>query len=210
MVDAVKLLCYIRDSPKRCLWFTCVPIKPVITTDASHGTHGDGTGHGCMMVSLGSSPIFYNSTKIKMIVLSSTEAEHYVLCNAAKIAKWLISVLGEIGYKTIKPVKMYQDNTSAIWMTYNEGSFARTAHLLIRRNYVKEAVTEGNVIVEHIATEMNTADMGTKPLTGDHINRFLTKLMVMSGADMRNYVETHDMRYPNGYRERRYSDVRNV
>jgi hypothetical protein len=137
-------------------------ISPVIFSDASHGSHADGKGHGATMVSLGSASIFFRSFKLKLTTLSSTESEHVALCEAATLAVWLRSALNSFGYGD-RVIKAYQDNTSTIWMTANQGNFARNKHLLIRRNYVKEQVLAGVLTVQYRATTSLPADMGTKP-----------------------------------------------
>jgi hypothetical protein len=179
MDEVIRLLKYIRDSPDYSLGFKKNgKLKVRIDTDASHGIHENGAGHGCIVIRLGTAPIYFSSSKIKMIVLSSTEAEHYVLCNATKIAQWLIAVLKELGYD-VAPIEMYQDNTSAIWMTANDGNFARSAHLLVRRNFVKESVLNGDITVLHVPTQSNIADIGTKPVSRELIERHLTAMAIL-------------------------------
>ena len=65
---------------------------------------------------------------------------------------------------SIGVIHIYEDNTSAIWLTANQGNFARTKHLLVRRNFVKEQIEAGNILVRYKSTNDMVADLGTKPL----------------------------------------------
>jgi hypothetical protein len=161
----IRTLKYLKTAPNYELVFKkgeSGAIKPVIFSDASHGTHTDGKGHGALMVSLGSASIYFRSYKLKLTTLSSTESEHVALCEAATMAAWLKSAMVSLGLGE-HVIKVYQDNTSTIWMTANEGNFARNKHILIRRNFVKEQIVDGTITVHYRPITSLPADMGTKP-----------------------------------------------
>jgi hypothetical protein len=174
---------YLKSTPNYALVYkrgTTGSIAPVIFSDASHGSHADGRGHGAIMVSLGSASIYFRSFKLKLTTLSSTESEHVALCEAATLAVWLKSTLNSLGLGD-RVIKVYQDNTSTIWMTANQGNFARNKHLLIRRNFVKEQVTEGVLTVHYRHTSSLPADMGTKPKPKKPMQRD----MMLTGMEVR-------------------------
>ena len=164
MTQAVKMLKYIASSPDMVIVFKLGQAKPTIFADASHATHHDGMGHGCLIVKMGTGLIYCRSYKLKLVTLSSTESEHVVLCDAATLAEWLRSMLTFIGL-SIPHIDVLQDNTSAIWLSENDGNFARNKHLLIRRNKAKEAVLNGTIKITYAPTATMVADLGTKPLT---------------------------------------------
>ena len=132
--------------------------------DASFKTHVDGKGHVCIVITMGSGVVYVKSFKIKMQVLSSTEAEQYGMSEAATFVKWGRSMMRKMGQEQKGPSRMYHDNLSAIWLTHEDASFARNKHILVRRNYCKEAVAEGSMVVIHTGTEKMWADIGTKIL----------------------------------------------
>jgi hypothetical protein len=172
MKNAVKLLKYIATTPDIAIVYLPVPIKPTIFADASHGIHTNGRGHGCVLMNLGTGMIYIRSYKLKLVTLSSTESEWTVLCEATQLAYWVKDLLANLGI-VVGPVRICQDNTSAIWLTENGPTFARTKHLLIKRNYSKEGILTNTTTVIFTPGESMQADMGTKPLA----IRILKKLM---------------------------------
>jgi hypothetical protein len=164
---ACRVLKYIQDTPNYAVRFTrnvknCLELK--IYADAGHATYIDGKGQAGIFITLGSGFIFARSTKIKMVTLSSTESEQYALSDATTYVIWCKAILEDLGLTLLGPVKVYHDNTSAAWMSEHDGSFARNKHILVRRNFVKEQVTKGNMIVLYRDTELMPADMLTKNL----------------------------------------------
>ena len=98
-----------------------------------------------------------------MVTLSSTESEWVVLCEATALAEWFKGVMLQLGIK-LQPILIRQDNTSSIWLATNGGNFARTKHLLIKRNKAKERTLLGITKVNYCPTEQMLADIGTKIL----------------------------------------------
>lgn len=164
MIQAIRMLKYIATSPDMAIVFKVGQAKPTIYADASHATHHDGMGHGCLIVKVGTGLIYCKSYKLKLVTLSSTESEHVVLCDAATLAEWLIPMFTFMSIRA-PYVDVLQDNTSAIWLSENEGNFARNKHILIRRNKAKEAVLNGIIKITYTPTATMIADLGTKPLT---------------------------------------------
>ena len=107
--------------------------------------------------------IYCRSYKLKIVTLSSTESEHVVLCDATTLAEWFLSLIKFMGIKW-ECVDIKQDNTSAIWLSQNEGNFARNKHLMIRRNKAREGVLNGITKITYTPTAAMVADLGTKPL----------------------------------------------
>lgn len=137
---------------------------PRIYSDASHAFHPDARGHGGMFITLGSGFIACRSTKLRMVTLSSTESEGVALSEAATYAVWLRSLLIGMGYRIDNPVKIYQDNMSTIWLAQEDGSFARTKHITVRKYYLRERLASGDISIIHLNGERLCADMLTKPL----------------------------------------------
>ena len=164
MRQAIKLLKYIATSDEYVIMYKPGPTVPEIYADASHAVHHDGKGHGCLIVKVGTGMIYIRSFKLKMITLSSTESEWIVLCEAATMAEWLKSLLLSFDIH-IRPIVVRQDNTSAIWLAEHGASFARTKHLLVKKNKAKEGILNGIIHVRFTPTEFMVADLGTKPLS---------------------------------------------
>ena len=73
--------------------------------------------------------------------------------------------MAQFGYQMDNPLIVHQDNTSAVWIVKNGGNWARTKHLLIRKNKAKESMLNGTINIQHCSTTIMRADMGTKPLS---------------------------------------------
>jgi len=101
-----------------------------------------------------------------MITLSSTESEMCAMSEGETYARWLTSMLRDLGYPLDAPIRMYMDNLSAIHLLTNDGAFARNKHIIIRENYAKEAISDGTITVHHKRTNEMSADMLTKFRTG--------------------------------------------
>jgi hypothetical protein len=167
MAQAVHALKYLETFPNTGIRYECTPmmdVKKYIQADASHLSHPDGFGHCGMLFIFAGGAIEARSYKMKIMALSPMEAEHVVLCDAATYETWVTDMMCKFEVSNVRPLKIFQDNTSTIWMTSNEGNFARNKHMLVRKNYVKEAVLDGVVKILYQPTECMTADMLTKPL----------------------------------------------
>jgi hypothetical protein len=61
-------------------------------------------------------PIAYESKIQSTVSTSSTEAEFIAAVHAAKIAKYLRSILSQLGYPQDGPMALHEDNAAAILM----------------------------------------------------------------------------------------------
>ena len=84
-------------------------------------------------------------------------------------------MLEQFGF-IVNVIHIFEDNTSTIWMTANQGNFARTKHLLVRRNFIKEQIDASNILVRYQSTDDMTADLGTKPLAAPHMAKHMKDL----------------------------------
>ena len=76
----------------------------------------------------------------------------------------MVSLMKDLELKETIPVKMIQDNLSAIVIIENERSFNRSKHMIARQGFVKQYIDQGDIIFVHCPGEMMPADMLTKPL----------------------------------------------
>jgi hypothetical protein len=97
----------------------------------------------------------------KSVALSSCEAELYALCEAVKEIMWLSSFLTELGVQFELPI-LHCDNRGAIALAQNPVGHQRSKHINIRYYFVREAIANGVLKVEYVATSENLADIFTK------------------------------------------------
>ena len=60
-------------------------------------------------------------------------------------------------------VKMYCDNMAALYPKYH----SKSKHIQTRYNYIRLAITQGGVILQHISTSRMVADPLTKAIARD-------------------------------------------
>ena len=134
-------------------------------SDSSHNVDLDDgrstTGH---LFYLNECLITWCSSKQETVALSSCEAEFMAATEAAKQAIWLQELLGEILEKESKKVVIRLDNKSAIALTKNPVFHGRSKHIHKRYHFIRECVDNNQVEVEHIAGNLQKADILTKAL----------------------------------------------
>ena len=139
-----------------------------IFVDAAYGVHSDGRSASGSVISLGDAgPIHVKSSKQKIVTKSSTEAELVATsdsCNTPfQVRRFLIAQGHDCG-----PVVLYQDNLSCMHLiARGKASSERSRHIAIRYFWLKERVDEGEMQIEHLATELMPANILTKPLQGE-------------------------------------------
>ena len=75
----------------------------------------------------------------------------------------------------VRPLKMYCDNSAAVFMAKNNKSSSRNKHIDIKYLALRERVKEKAVVIEHISTELMIIDPLTKGMPPlkfkDHLGR---------------------------------------
>jgi hypothetical protein len=169
---ALRILAYTATTKSRALNFKSnADLTLKIYADAAHMLHKDGKGHGGIIGTMGSAPVFSKSYKFKLVTRSSTESEMVCLDEAVTYAIWITSLLRDFKFHFKLPVRMLQDNLSTIGIVLNGGTFARTKHMITKHGFIKQNVELGNIELEHCRTQIMAADMVTKPLGGTELKK---------------------------------------
>jgi Reverse transcriptase (RNA-dependent DNA polymerase) len=106
----------------------------------------------------------YSSKRQPCVALSSTEAEYVALSKAAQSITWLRRLIQQLGFADGEPTITFEDNTSAISVSLDEGLSQRTKHIDTRHHYIRDQIRNGSIIVEYIQTTYQLADYFTKAL----------------------------------------------
>ena len=61
-----------------------------------------------------------------------------------------------------RPLKLYRDNSVAIFMAKNNKSESRSKHIDIKYLAIRERVKKKKVVIEHVSTKLMIADPLTK------------------------------------------------
>ena len=70
------------------------------------------------------------------------------------------------------------NNASAITIAQNNMLLNKTRHIRTNFHFMKECVQDGILRIQHVSMHENPADMLTKPLPRDKINKFCDKLQM--------------------------------
>jgi hypothetical protein len=113
----------------------------------------------------GGAAVAYKSKLQTTVATSSTKSEFYAAVHAAKIAKYLHSVLDELGFPCSGPTPLYEDNQAAIAMVNESRPTPCVRHIDIQQFAIQEWRARGIIQLFHIPGVINAADQQTKPLS---------------------------------------------
>ncbi|KAG8381953.1 hypothetical protein BUALT_Bualt05G0026200 [Buddleja alternifolia] len=118
------------------------------------------------------------------VARSSTEAEYRSIALTAAELCWIKSLLGEIGLSHITPT-LWCDNLGATFLSADPVSHARTKHIEIVIDFVRDLVSKKSLYVRHISASGQIADVMTKALAITAFRQLHDKLTVASSMSLR-------------------------
>jgi hypothetical protein len=113
---------------------------------------------------LAGAAVAYKSKLQATVATSSTEAEFIAAVSAAKTAKYLRSVLSDLGFPQPGPTVLYEDNQAAIAMINENKPTPRSRHIDVQHFAIQEWRSQGHIKLVYIPTTINVADQSTKAL----------------------------------------------
>ena len=127
---------------------------------------------------LGNSLITWRSKKRGTVSRSSSEAEYRSLAHLVCELQWIAELMKELGIQVPMPVQVHCDNKSAIHIAENPIFHERTKHIKIDCHVTRERIKSGMIILKHIGTKIQPADVFTKALHRTRLKMLLAKLGV--------------------------------
>jgi len=124
---------------------------------------------------MASGAVSWRSAKQTLIATSTMEAEFVSCFEATLHGVWLKSFISRliIMDSISKPLRIYCDNSTAVFMSKNNKSGSRNKHIDIKYLAIRERVQEKRVVIEHVSTELMIADPLTKGIppfkSKDHV-----------------------------------------
>jgi hypothetical protein len=131
------------------------------------------TSGGCFF--LGNNLISWFSKKQNCVSLSTAEAEYIAAGSSCSQLVWMKQMLSEYNIHQ-ETMKLYCDNMSAINISKNPIQHSRTKHIDIRHHFIRELVEEKIVMLEHVITGEQLADIFTKALDHNQFEKLRGKL----------------------------------
>ena len=113
---------------------------------------------------MASGAVSWRSAKQTLTATSTMEAEFVSCFEATSHGVWLKSFISglRIMDSISRPLRMYCDNSAAVFMAKNNKSGSRSKHIDIKYLAIRERIKEKKVVIEHVSTELMIADPLTK------------------------------------------------
>lgn len=121
--------------------------------------------------------VSWRSKKQSCVALSTAEAEYMALANTTQEAIWMRQLTIDLKNVPDKPLKIFEDNQSAMCIAKNPQFHGRTKHIEIKYHFTREQVKNGTIELQYCRTENMIADMFTKGL----LKEKFSKLRDMAG-----------------------------
>jgi hypothetical protein len=129
------------------------------------GDQDDRKSTSGMVYFLSNNLVTWQSSKQKIVALSTCEAEYVAASAAACQAVWLAQLMGELLGKKVSAPLMLVDNKEAISLVKNPVLHDRSKHIETRYHYIRECVERGLITVDFVRTEDQLGDLFTKSLS---------------------------------------------
>ena len=123
--------------------------------------------------------ICWQSTKQKVVALSSCEAEYTAAWTAAIQGVWLVRLLEELIGREGDPPMLYMDK-STISLIKNPVLHDWSKHIEIRFHYIWKCADRGLIKIDFILTEEQLGDIFTKPLAQVKFEKLDSKIEVQT------------------------------
>jgi len=108
--------------------------------------------------------VSWQSKRQRTTAQSTVEAEYMAAASATKEAVWLSALLTGIGCAPSGPIVLRVDNEGAIKLAENPRHHDLTKHIAVRYHLLRDHIAAGLILLTHIATELQAADVLTKGL----------------------------------------------
>jgi hypothetical protein len=105
----------------------------------------------------------WSSKKQNSIALSTAEAEYVAAGACCAQLLWMKQTFRDFGCEQSK-IPLLCDNEGAIKLAHNPVNHLRTKHIDIRHHFLRDHQAKGDIDVQHVRTEIQLADIFTKPL----------------------------------------------
>ncbi|OIT32756.1 retrovirus-related pol polyprotein from transposon tnt 1-94 [Nicotiana attenuata] len=127
---------------------------------------------------LGDNLISWSAKKQPTVARSSTEAEYRALAVAAAEATWLQYLLRDLGVFLASPIMAKCDNIGAIHLAHNPVFHSRAKHVALEYLFIREKMAQGDLLVSHVNTSCQLADLFTKVLSSSRFAQLIFNLHV--------------------------------
>ncbi|XP_041003931.1 uncharacterized mitochondrial protein AtMg00810-like [Juglans microcarpa x Juglans regia] len=130
-------------------------------------------------VYVGSNLISWSAKKQPVVSKSSTEAEYRCLALVTAEVYWLRMLLRELKVSLASAPVAWCDNVSSLALASNPIFHAQSKHIEVDYHFVREKVANKDIILQHVPTSLQPADIFTKGHRADRFCFLRDKLSVI-------------------------------
>jgi hypothetical protein len=127
--------------------------------------------------------VTWSSKKQNSVTLSTAEAEYVAAGSCCAQLLWMRQTLKDYGY-TMSHIPLLCDNESAIKIAYNSCEHSRTKHIDIRHHFLRDHAIKGDIIISHVGTNDQFADIFTKPLDEKRFRELRSELNIIDSQNV--------------------------
>jgi hypothetical protein len=109
--------------------------------------------------------IHWWSRTLKVIALSSQDAEYMALSDSSREIIFIRQLLESIGFRVQGPTGLYSDNNGALALANKPCDHQKSKHIQVRFHFVRQQVDEKVIEALRVDTELQLADVMTKALS---------------------------------------------
>ncbi|GJV48668.1 ribonuclease H-like domain-containing protein [Tanacetum coccineum] len=172
-----RIFKYLKGKPKLGLWYPREsPFDLEAFFDSDYGGSNldrKSTTGGCQF--LGQRLISWQCKKQTIVATSTTEAEYVAAANCCGQVLWVQNQLLDYGFNFMN-TKIHIDNESTICIVKNPVYHSKTKHIEIRHHFIRDCYEKKLISVEKIHTDLNVADLLTKPFDGPRFNYLVVSI----------------------------------
>ncbi|GJU81673.1 putative ribonuclease H-like domain-containing protein [Tanacetum coccineum] len=193
-LNAVKrIFKYLKGKPNLGLWYPREsPFDLEAFSDSDYGGSNldrKSTTGGCQF--LGQRLISWQCKKQTIVATSTTEAEYVAAANCCGQVLWVQNQLLDYGFNFMN-TKIHIDNESTICIVKNPVYHSKTKHIEIRHHFIRDCYEKKLISVEKIHTDLNVADLLTKPFDGPRFNYLVVSI---GFAEIVDFLRGSNLRY---------------
>ena len=128
---------------------------------------------------LGDKLVSWSSKKQNCVSTSTAEAEYVAAASCCSQVLWMRTQLRDYGF-SFNRIPIYCDSKSAIAISVNPVQHTKTKHIDVRYHFIKDHVEKGTIELYFVKTELQLADLFTKPLDVTRFNFLISQIGMLN------------------------------
>ncbi|GJZ18102.1 hypothetical protein Tco_0554225 [Tanacetum coccineum] len=117
-----------------------------------------------------------NARNRPIVATSQTEAESLNVALQNAVDKCWVQIIVGLCFSNFMNTKIHIDNESTICIVKNPVYHSKTKHIEIRHHFIRDCYEKKLINVEKIHTDLNVADLLTKPFDGPRFNYLVVSI----------------------------------